>query len=184
MSHCRTNAVAIFLCGVATDRCWQIAECQCFSSCQIGTYTPDFLQKKHFSRLYSGSHSFGHYPTHVIIGENRNENRSENRKLCFHRELSFQYNRSVKLAHYCTCFSNTGVQFVVQSTVIRECDYKILKLLRLLESDICLKRTLYRVSWLGFIHNFSFNRTNFHSNIQTWVWKSIKWILKITFIWA
>ena len=39
-------------------------------------------------------------------------------------QLSFQYNWSVKLAHYCTYFYNTCVQFVVLFTITRECDSK------------------------------------------------------------
>ena len=49
-------------------------------------------------------------------------------------QLSFQYNQSAKLAHHCTCFFNTCVQFVVLSTITRECNSKIIKLLCLLRS--------------------------------------------------
>ena len=70
---------------------------------------PDFLQETTFGRLCSESHCFGHYLTLM--------NRSENRKLCFCTEFWCQYNRSVKVAHYCLCFSITGVQFVVLSTI-------------------------------------------------------------------
>ena len=98
----------------------------------------------------------------MTIGEDRNKNWSKNRKLCFCTQLSFQYNWSVELAHYCTCFSNTCVQFVVLSTFTQKYDSKILKLLRPMESYfICLERTLDRVPY-----NLSFSCANFHASIQ------------------
>ena len=54
---------------------------------------------------------------------------------CRYSKRLFIFN--IKLAHYCTYFSNTCIQFVVLSTITRECDSKILKLFRRLESCVC-----------------------------------------------
>ena len=113
-----------------------------------------FHKINHFGHLYLESNSFGHYPTLMIISVDSNKNWYENRKLCFCTELSFQYKWFVKLAHYRTCFSNTCVQFVVLSTITRECDSKVLKLLRLLESN----PFVWKEHWTGCLdkHMISF----------------------------
>ena len=109
----------------------------------------------------------------MTIDEDSNKNLSENRKFCFCTQLLLQYNRSVKLVHYFTCFFNTGVQFVVLSTIIRERDSKILKLLRLLQCyHICLEKKLYRVPRQTY--NPSFSPIDFYSSIQATVFALFK----------
>ncbi|MEQ2294343.1 hypothetical protein AMECASPLE_002953 [Ameca splendens] len=49
-------------------------------------------EEAHFSRLYLGSHPFGHDPKFMAIGEGRNVDRPVNQELCFSAQLSLHHN--------------------------------------------------------------------------------------------
>ena len=54
----------------------------------------------HLGRLYPRSRPFGHHPTLMTIGEDRNEDRPVDRELCLAAQLSFRYNGAVKRTQY------------------------------------------------------------------------------------
>ena len=79
------------------------------------------------------SHSFGHYPSFMTIGENRDKNCFENWEIFRFWQFLFHCNRIVQSSHYSTSLVYSGIQFFVLPSVTRKCNPKILELLYMLQ---------------------------------------------------
>ncbi|MEQ2243855.1 hypothetical protein ILYODFUR_011108, partial [Ilyodon furcidens] len=89
------------------------------------------MKEAHFSRLYPGSHSFGHDPKFMAIGEGRNIDRPINRELRFLAQLSLHHNALAQHLQYRGCRTDPSVDLPLHSPLTHEQDPEILKLLHL-----------------------------------------------------
>ena len=88
-------------------------------------------EETRFNHLYPRSHSFGHYPQFVIIGEGRNKDRRVNRESHLFAQRSLHHNSTVQSAPQQTLHQSTH-----RSSITREQDPKTLKLLYLRQNLI------------------------------------------------
>ncbi len=86
----------------------------CLSPHPISKAAPSHpAEETHFSHLYPRSHSFGHYPKLMTIGEDWNEDQLVNWKICLLAQLPLHHDSPVKCLHYCWCCTNPPVDLTL-----------------------------------------------------------------------
>jgi len=88
-------------------------------------------EETHFSRLYPQSHSFGHYPELVSIGEGWDVDGPINQELRLPAHLCLSPRRSGALPHHCRSNTKLPIDLTLHSTLTCNLDPKILEHLRL-----------------------------------------------------
>ena len=88
-------------------------------------------EETHFGRLYRGSHSFGHDPKFMNIGEGMNIDWQVNWELRLLAQLFLHHRRPTQRPHYSGCCTDPSVNLTFHPSLTREEDPKILELLHL-----------------------------------------------------